>query len=78
MLKLIGLLVLHTTCLYFLKLLWKDKGEAEKRGRAFTKMGLVTKIKSPRLFRFSIWVDFIILLLMYIALIAYSLWLVFP
>jgi hypothetical protein len=78
MLKLIGVLALHIVCIYFLRLLWKDKNEADQRGGVLTKMGYVSKGKSPRLFRFSIWVDFIILLLLYIVLIAYSLWLVFP
>jgi len=77
MLKLVGLLALHIACIYFLRLLWMDKDEADKRGPAFTKTGLVSRIRSPHLFRFSMWADFIILLLLYLVLIAYSLWLVF-
>ncbi|HLO34373.1 MAG TPA: hypothetical protein VK249_34830 [Anaerolineales bacterium] len=38
-----------------------------------TKMGLVTKSKSPRLFYFSIWIDFVILAALYVSLIVYSL-----
>ena len=77
MLKIIALLALHIICIYFLWLLWKDKNKADKRGGALTKLGYVSKTKSPRLFRFSIWVDFIVLLCLYIVLIIYSVWLVF-
>ena len=76
MLKIIALLALHISCIYFLWLLWKDKNKADKRGGTLTKMGYVSKTKSPRLFRFSIWVDFIVLLFLYILLIIYSVWLV--
>jgi hypothetical protein len=74
--KIIGLLFLHLLCLYFLRLLWKDKNEALKRGRVFTKMGLVSRRKTPRLFYFSVWVDFLILLILYAGFIAYSIFLV--
>jgi uncharacterized membrane protein YsdA (DUF1294 family) len=76
MLKAVGLITLHVACIYFLWLLWNDKNKANERGRMFTKLGNVSKAKSPRLFRFSIWVDFVVLLLLYIVLIVYSLWLV--
>jgi hypothetical protein len=76
--KFIGLLVLHAICLYFLRLLWKDKNEAIKRGRALTKAGLVSLKKSPRLFYFSVWVDFMILLMLYVALIVFSIFLLSP
>lgn len=75
MLKVAGFLALHVACIYFLWLLWKDKNQAIQRGRIFTKIGNVSKAKSPRLFRFSIWVDFVVLLLFYVVLIAYSFWL---
>ncbi|HKG52960.1 MAG TPA: hypothetical protein VKB04_01770 [Anaerolineales bacterium] len=75
--KIVGLLTLHVVCIYFLWLLWKDKKEAEKRGGSLTKMGYITKTKSPRLFRFSIWVDFLVLLFLYILLAIYSLGLAF-
>jgi hypothetical protein len=77
MLKIIGLLALHVICINFLGLLWKDKNEVDKRGGVLTKLGYVSQRKLPRLFRFSMWVDFIVVLLLYIVLIAYSLWLVF-
>jgi hypothetical protein len=76
MLRAVGLISLHVACIYFLWLLWNDKNKANRRGRVFTKIGNVSKAKSPRLFRFSIWVDFVVLLLLYIVLIVYSLWLV--
>lgn len=75
--KIIGLLALHGICIYFLWLLWKDKNRVNQRGGILTRIGYVSKAKSPRLFRFSIWVDFIVLLFLYILLIIYSLWLVF-
>ena len=77
MLKIGGLLALHIVCIYFLWFLWKDKNEAEKRRGARTKMGYVSKTKSPRLFRFSVWVDFLVVLFLYVLLLVYSLWLVF-
>ena len=49
----------------------------QKRRGALTKMGYVSKTKSPRLFRFSVWVDFLVLLFLYVLLLVYSLWLVF-
>ena len=76
MLKIIALLALHIICIYFLWLLWKDKNKAYKRGGILTKLGYVSKTKSPRLFGFSIWVDFIILFFLYILLVIYSIWLV--
>ena len=76
MLRAVGLIGLHIACIYFLWLLWKDKNKADQRGRVFTKIGNVSKAKSPRLFRFSVWVDFVVLLLLYVVLIIYSLWLV--
>ncbi|HSL29415.1 MAG TPA: hypothetical protein VK900_09475 [Anaerolineales bacterium] len=72
MLQSIGLLVLHLICLYFLRLLWKDKTEALKSGMIFTKMGHVSKKKSPRLFHLSIWIDFVILAVLYLTLLIYS------
>jgi hypothetical protein len=60
MLQIIGLLVLHLLCLYFLWLLWKSKNEAIQRGIVMTKMGNVSKRKSTRLFYFSVWVDFVV------------------
>jgi hypothetical protein len=72
MTKIIALVVLHGICLYFLQLLWKDKNKALERGNVMTRMGIVTKRKSPRLFYFSIWVDFVILSALYVALIVYS------
>lgn len=77
MLKALGLVTLHGACIYFLWLLWKDKNDAIKRGRVFTKIGNVNKAKSPRWFRFSIWVDFVVLLILYVVVIAYSLSLMF-
>lgn len=77
MLKAFGLLAVHVACLYFLWLLWNNKNEAVKRGRVLTKMGNVSERKSPRLFRFSIWVDFIVLLLLYFVFIVYSISFVF-
>lgn len=71
-LKTLGLLLLHIICLYFLRLLWRDKNETIKRGGALTRMGYVSKKKSPRLFYFSVWVDFVVLTILYIGLIAYS------
>ena len=75
MLQGIGLLALHLLCLYFLWYLWKDKNEAIQSGRVMTKMGIFSQKKSPRLFRFSVWVDFIILAVLYIVLIVYSVFL---
>ncbi len=75
MLKIIGLLALHLLCLYFLWFLWKSKNEAMQRGIVMTKMGNVSKRKSPRLFSFSVWIDFIVLLALYLALIIYSIFL---
>jgi hypothetical protein len=77
MLKILGLLTLHVACIYFLWLLWKDKNKADRRGGILTRMGYVSKAKSPRLFRFSSWVDFLVLSLLYLVLILYSVWLVF-
>jgi hypothetical protein len=71
-LKIIGLLILHVICLYFLRLLWRDKNEAIQRGGILTKMGHVSKKKSPRLFYFSAWVDFVVLAILYAGLIIYS------
>jgi hypothetical protein len=75
MLKIIGLLVLHLLCLYFLWFLWKSKNEAIRRGIVMTKMGNVSKRKSPRLFYFSVWIDFIVLSALYLAVVAYSIFL---
>jgi uncharacterized membrane protein YsdA (DUF1294 family) len=75
MLKIAGLLALHIACIYFLWLMWRDKNKAEQRGGALTKMGYVSKTKSPRLFRFSIWVDFLVVLFLYVLSIIYSVWL---
>jgi hypothetical protein len=77
MLKVPALAAIHVACIYFLWLLCKDKNSAIKRGTIFTKMGVVSKRKSPRLFRFSIWADFIVLLILYLVFIAYSISLVF-
>lgn len=70
-----GLLALHIICLYFLRLLWKDKNETARRGGMLTKMGYISRKKSPRLFQFSRWVDFIFLAILYGLLIMYSVWL---
>ena len=75
MLQGIGLLALHLISLYFLWYLWKDKNEAIRRGRVMTKMGIVSQKKSPHLFRFSVWVDFIVLAVLYMVLIIYSVFL---
>ena len=75
--KTISLLVLHLICIYFLWLLWKDKNEAIKRGSTMTRLGYVSKRKSPRLFYSSIWVDFVILSALYVVLIVYSIFLLF-
>ena len=75
MIKVIGLLALHALCIYFLWFLWKDKNKAIERGAVLTKLGHVSKRKSPRLFYFSVWVDFIILSILYMALIVYSVFL---
>lgn len=72
MIKIIGLLVLHVICIYFLWFLWKDKNKAIERGSLLTRLGHVSKKKSPRLFFFSVWVDFIILSILYLGLIVYS------
>jgi len=74
-LKILALLALHVICLFFLWLLWEDKNAASQRGTALTKMGYVTKKKSPRLFQFSVWVDFVIFSILYLALVIYSIWL---
>jgi hypothetical protein len=73
MIKIIALLTLHLICLYFLWFLWKDKNKALKRGTLLTKVGLVSRGKSPRWFYISVWVDFVILLVLYAFVIAYSL-----
>lgn len=73
--KILGLFLLHVICLYFLRLLWNDKNEAIKRGGALTKMGYVSKKKSPRRFYFSVWIDFVVLTVLYVGLIAYSIFL---
>jgi hypothetical protein len=75
--KTISLLTLHIISIYFLWLLWKDKSRAIERGTVMTKLGNVSKRKSPRLFYFSIWVDFVILSVLYVALIVYSIFLLF-
>ena len=72
MLKILAMVALHFACIYFLWLLWKDKNTAIKRGTIFTKIGLVSRKKSPRLFQFSIWVDFVVLLILYLVIIVYS------
>ena len=73
--KTLGLLLLHVICLYFLRLLWRDKNETIKRGGALTRMGYRSKKKSPHLFYFFVWVDFVVLTILYIGLIAYSIFL---
>lgn len=73
--KVIALLLLHLICLFYLGLLWKDKNRAIKRGMVLTKLGLVNRRKSPRRFYFSVWIDFVILLILYVALIVYSIFL---
>ena len=70
--KIVGLLALHIICIFYLWYLWKDKNRANQRGTVLTKMGLVSRRQSPRLFRFSVWVDFVILLILYGVVIAYS------
>jgi hypothetical protein len=74
-LKILGLFLLHVICLYFLRLLWRAKNETIKQGGALTKMGYMSKKKSPRLFYFSVWIDFVVLTILYIGLIAYSIFL---
>ena len=76
MLKLASLLILHVVCIYFLWVLWREKNKGIQRGTVFTKMGLISKRKFPRLFTFSLWIDFIILSILYGALVAYSVWLI--
>ena len=75
--QIVGLLTLHIICIYFLWLLWKDKNKAIKREGMLTKMGYVSKKKSPRLFAFSLWVDFVILSVLYMALLVYTIGLPF-
>lgn len=70
--RIIGLLALHAISLYLLRLLWKDKNAAIQRGGVLTRIGYVSKKKSPRLFSFSIRVDFVVLAILYAGLIAYS------
>jgi hypothetical protein len=77
MIQVAGLLILHVLCIYFLRLLWKHKNEAVKRGTVLTKSGLVSRKRSPRWFAFSVWVDFVFLLTLYMGLILYSVWLLF-
>jgi hypothetical protein len=77
MIQVAGLLILHVLCIYFLRLLWKDKNEAVKRGTVLTKSGLVSRKRSPRWFAISVWVDFVFLLTLYMGLILYSIWLLF-
>jgi hypothetical protein len=69
-----GLLALHIICLYFLRLLWKDRKEAARRGGMLTKLGYVSRKKSPRLFQFSLWVDFVFLVILYSFLVVYTIW----
>ena len=78
MLKIIALFIVHITCIYFLRLLWKDKNKSIQRGTVMTKMGIVSKRKSPRWFYFSVWVDFIVLAVLYVVLIIYSVFLLVP
>jgi hypothetical protein len=77
MTKTLALLALHTISLYYLWFLWKDKNEATQRGTVLTKMGLISKRKSPRLFYFSVWIDFIVLSSLYLLLILYSIFFFF-
>ena len=70
--KLSALMALHMLCIYFLWFLWKDKNKAIERGSVLMRMGNVSKRKSPRLFYFSVWVDFIVLCVLYLVLIAYT------
>jgi hypothetical protein len=74
MMQTLGLLFLHILCLYFLWFLWKDKNKAIQHGGMLTKMGYVSKGKSPRLFKFSVWVDFILVFILYLILLAYSIY----
>jgi ABC-type Fe3+ transport system permease subunit len=76
--KTAGLLALHIICLYFLRLLWTDRKEAARRGGLLTKMGYISRKKSPRLFQFSLWVDFVFLAILYVFLIVYSVWFALP
>ena len=70
--KLSALMALHMLCIYFLWFLWKDKNKAIERGTVLMRMGNVSKRKSPRLFYFSVWVDFIVLCVLYLLLIVYT------
>ena len=70
--KLSALMALHMLCIYFLWFLWKDKNKAIERGSVLMRMGNVSKRKSPRLFYFSVWVDFIVLCVLYLLLIVYT------
>jgi hypothetical protein len=63
--QILGLLALHVICLYFLRLLWRDKNDSLKRSGMLTKMGYVSKKKSPRLFYLSAWFDFLVLCVLY-------------
>ena len=77
MTKTLALLALHTISLYYLWFLWKDKDKASQRGTLLTKMGLMSRRKSPRLFRFFVWIDFILLSSLYLLLILYSIFFFF-
>jgi hypothetical protein len=77
MTKTLALLALHTISIYYLWFLWKDKNKAIQRGTVLTKMGLISKRKSPRLFYFSVWIDFIVLSSLYLLLIFYSIFFFF-
>jgi hypothetical protein len=59
--QLVALIFLHIVCIYFLRLLWKEKKKILQRSGVWTKIGVVSRRKSPRLFHFSIWIDLIIM-----------------
>jgi hypothetical protein len=71
-LRWVSLLVVHSLTIYFLVLLWKEKNKALDKGALMTRIGYVSKKKSPRLFYFSVWVDFIVMMVLYIGLVMYT------
>jgi hypothetical protein len=66
------LLFVHLLAIYFLVILWKEKNNALSRGNLMTRIGYISMKKLPRLFYFSVWVDFIVMLILYLGLIIYT------
>ena len=66
------LLIVHLLVIFFLVILWKEKNNALSRGNLMTRIGYISKNKSPRLFYFSVWVDFIVMLILYLGLVIYT------